>query len=164
MGRYDGSEVLGKDSDSSGDFVSGKINFVVDHEDTVNEEYVYDQFKQFVKDTCGSLFSGKSCDNAWGLVPKVTIENGSPGTVFGNCAVQQVCDAVTTSCVSSSADVTECECRDPSWSLIYSEDSQFCRDGDSPVTDAPETVGPMTSEDPETASSSDFLKFGMTIL
>lgn len=166
--RYAGSEFLVKDGDSFGEFVTGKINFVVDHEDTVTEDYVYDQFKQFVKDTCGSLFSEKSCDRAWGLVPKVTMEKGSPGTVHGNCAVQNVCDAVTTNCVSSSAEMTECECRDASWSLVYSESSQFCMDGDAPltdapVTDAPVTDGQMTSDDPETASSSDFLRFGMTI-
>ena len=109
--------------------------------------------KQFVKNSCKSLYSENNCEEAWGLIPKTSMEHGAPGTVFGNCALQKVCDIETTTCISSSESVTECECRYDEWSLIIDQNKQFCEKIDVPVTDDPVTDDPVTTETVITGTS-----------
>merc|ERR1712242_348545 len=69
--RYEGPVSIEFDADEN-------VSHVVvssAQDESVTEDYVYDQFRQYVKDTCGSLYSEVPCAAAWNLMPKITMES-----------------------------------------------------------------------------------------
>lgn len=74
--RYESIEIVQIDSDG----IVVKLIFINDPENSTREDgrYIYETFKTFVYETCGSVYNLHPCEAAFGLIPGDAVQLGAP--------------------------------------------------------------------------------------